>query len=92
MRENLQSVERQTGKTLIDNPAPPSDAAHIWEWFWELNPGRPMGAMGDPGALTYSEIDAWARLTLAAPEAWEIAAIRAMDAAFVSAFGKYGGK
>lgn len=88
LRDHYKHVERHTGKQMFDEPIPPQESAHIWEWFWELNPSRSSGAMGDPGALTFSEIDAWARLTLATPEHWEVMAIKQMDTAFLTAYGK----
>lgn len=88
LRSHYRNVERQTGKQMFEEPLPPIDATHVWEWFWELNPGRTIGPMGDPGALTFAEIDAWARLTSANPEPWEIMALKQMDTAFLTAYGK----
>jgi hypothetical protein len=41
-----------------------------------------MGGLG-AGAITYPDIDAWARLTRRAPAPWEITAIKDLDAAWL---------
>jgi hypothetical protein len=61
----------------------PAELQHVWEWFWDLSEARAPGFSG-PGALGYGEIAAWAALTGARPTAREIAALRAMDGAFLA--------
>jgi hypothetical protein len=48
--------------------------------------------MSGPGALSYAEIDAWARLTDTHIEPWEVEAIKAMDRAFLAAVAKMASK
>ncbi|WP_011580569.1 MULTISPECIES: phage tail assembly chaperone [Chelativorans] len=58
--------------------------AHLWEWFWELSAARSQGFSG-PNPISYSEIADWAELTGNLIRRVEIAIIRKMDAAFLSA-------
>lgn len=61
----------------------PPTGNHIWEWFWLLNNRRQYSQNG-PQALTFSEIDAWRRLTGTLVTAEEIRILIAMDAAYIS--------
>lgn len=64
----------------------PDVLSHVWAWFWELNASRG-GGMG-PGPISFSEIDAWRRLTGADPTREEIAALREMDSTYLAAVAK----
>jgi hypothetical protein len=60
----LQSVERQTGRApeeLVGPELPPA-AEGIWMAFLELAGRRHVSGFG-ASALTYGDLDAWARLT-----------------------------
>jgi len=60
----------------------PDLAAHVWEWFCELQLGRPAGMSGvEP--IAWEAIDAWARCTDRDPEPWEVTAIKQMDATWI---------
>ena len=56
LREHLEAVARQTGRRdpRLDEPDLPSGFEPTWCAFWTLFSGQ---------ALTFAEIDAWARLT-----------------------------
>lgn len=70
----------------IENPNPmpfPEGAAHVWGWFLELGSGR-TGGFG-PNPLTWEGIAAWCHLTGNQLAPWELRAIKALDAAFLTA-------
>ena len=64
-------------------PAPdlPACATHVWGWFWVLSAQRHSG----PEAISYAEIEAWARLTGVSPTPHEVALLMAMDIAWMHA-------
>jgi len=82
LRDHLEALERRTGRRhpLRDGPTPPAAGAHLWRWFLELR-------AADAAPLTFSEIRAWAALTGRRPRPWEVAALRALDAACRAAWG-----
>lgn len=84
LRENYEHAERQTGKRLFDEPEPPEEAAHVWEWFWELDAARGGNGFG-LNPLSWEEIAAWADLNGVRPEQMELRLIKAMDAARLKA-------
>lgn|GEM_PF-1414742 len=57
----------------VIEPALPGDCAHVWQWFSDLLLTRQIG-MGD-NPITYSEIDAYCRLTDTRMEPWEARAL-----------------
>jgi hypothetical protein len=50
-------------------------------WFWTLDSGRSHGF--GPNPISFHDIEAWMRLTGAAPDHWEIHALKAMDLAYL---------
>jgi len=80
LRQHLSQAEFATGLQIIEEPDPPHDGLHLWSWFWELDGARGEGMSG-PLAISFSDIDAWARLTRSNPEPWEVQALKKMDAA-----------
>ena len=72
--EHLQGIWRQTGEKPpeLDGPPIPPVGAYLWEWFSELHKAR-------QGPISYSEIQAWAKLSGNSPEPWEVKAIKALD-------------
>lgn len=56
----------------------PAEVAYLWEWFMELERVRCYNEVG-PQPLTYSELDAWARMTGRAPSPAEVDALLALD-------------
>jgi len=83
IRESLEQVEAQTGFRPADLEPPylPEGALLIWQYFVELNATRG-GGMG-PAPISYSEMEAWQRMTRRYLPAWQITAIKRMDAAFM---------
>jgi len=63
-------------------PRLPAGSEILWGWFLDLNQTRSFGFSG-PNAITYSEIDAYARLTGAPIGPRHVAALMAMDAAYL---------
>jgi hypothetical protein len=66
---------------------PPEEYAWIWDWFWQLSATRRQGQHG-PDAITYHDIAIWSAMTGNQLLREEIAIIRAMDEAFVSALAR----
>lgn len=58
----------------------PSEGAHLWEWFWTVSRRRRTG----PEAITYSDLDAWRRLTRTPVLPEEIEILMRMDDAFLT--------
>lgn len=84
-RVHLEALSSRRGFTHPDLIGPPFPAPlkYLWHWFIELNNARPSGGMG-AGAITYPDIDAWARLTRRAPAPWEIEALKNLDLAWLA--------
>lgn len=61
----------------------PLDAAHIWQWFTDLNGARSSGATS-ANPISFSEIDAYLRLHGIKPWGWEIVLLRQIDAVALS--------
>lgn len=80
LRQNLAKAEEATGQALIEHPELPIGGAMLWEWFWELDCARAYTGSG-PAPITYTDIAAWAQLTKAEPEEWEVRALKMMDSA-----------
>jgi hypothetical protein len=73
-------------------PDLPLAAAHLWQWFLELDSARGSNGWG-LNPVGYAEIEAWARLTRRSPAPWEIEILRALDRArLVAAEPKEEGK
>jgi hypothetical protein len=76
--------ERFGRDELIQEPEVPEEGESLWTAFWGLNRRRPQG-MNAPQPLTYSEIDAWSRLTGEILLREEIAILTYMDDAYLDA-------
>ncbi|MGU3496346.1 hypothetical protein ACLBXM_20080 [Xanthobacteraceae bacterium A53D] len=59
-------------------------AEHLVEWFWELSAARAQGFNG-PCALSLTDIANWSQLTGEIVTREEVAILRQMDAAYLSA-------
>jgi hypothetical protein len=55
----------------------------LWEWFADLSRRRSNGGLA-PNPVSFSEIDAWARLTGTAPTPWEVSVLTRLDDALLS--------
>lgn len=58
----------------------PPQARHVWDWFWQLSNRRVSG----PEVLSYSEVQAWARMTATPVRPEEVEMLMAMDDAYVA--------
>lgn len=78
-------MAQQTGRRPpeLDGPDLPPEGEYLWGWFLGLAGRRGTGAMG-PAALTYPDLDAWARLTGRRPAPWEIRVLCRLDDAWLS--------
>ena len=93
-RDHILEVCKQTGKTpeelgvsetSLDEEIPiPEDGLYLWFYFQELSGGRGNNGFG-PTALSWSDMEAWARLTSTPLTPYETLTLRSMDAAFLSA-------
>jgi hypothetical protein len=79
-----QRVAARRGNAVAGPAEPPCPAAarHVWGWFMELNQGRQATSAGAQ-ALTYAEIDSWARLTGRRPSPWEVRLLKRLDGLFL---------
>jgi len=80
----LEQVEKQTGivpPELEGLPELPESAAYILQWFYDLSSTRTVGMALNP--ISFTEIDAWSRLTGNKPSIWEVSAIKQLDTAFL---------
>lgn len=73
--EHFRGIAKQTGEEPdeLHGPGMPDIVSHIWEWFQELHASR------TAGAISYSEIRAWAKLTGRDPTPTEIMIIKELD-------------
>lgn len=78
-----QRRSRKPHPMLADAPALPRGCEVLWSDFLELSASRGSTGMG-PARIGYGDIDAYQRVNDVRFEAWEIAAIRGADNAFLS--------
>ncbi len=85
LREHLEKVREQTGKTPAQLEAVeiPDAARYLWDWFCELSGGRGY-SMAGPMALSYTEIKAWCDLMKIEPSAWEVETIKMIDQVYLA--------
>ena len=79
--EHLQAQERQTGETpdaLLCAPELPDGCEALWDDFRELHACRGMG-FSAPSRITYTDLDAFQRVSGTALSSWELEAIRKAD-------------
>lgn len=88
VRQNLESVARQTGRRPdgLDGPALPPAGFQLWEWFMELNTTRQAGMGLSP--ITYPDIQAFFTMISEQPARWQIDAIRRLDRVVLAAAAK----
>lgn len=92
-RDHIEQAAEQLGKApeelwpvddeADDAPEIPEDGLYLWNWFQELSAGRGNNGFG-PTAITWADMEAWARLTAIEPTPFETLTLRSMDAAFLS--------
>lgn len=76
--EKAAAAGNEAARADLANAYIPAAAEHVWVWFWDLRASTPDGFARSP--ISFQEIDAWIRCANVAPRAWEIRALRAMDA------------
>lgn len=84
-RQHYQTVSEGLGQLvpeLANEEEIPYFMQYIWEYFQELNMARGSSGFG-PSTFTYTEIDAWARLTDRKLEPWEVKLIKNIDTMWV---------
>ncbi|MGT2429243.1 phage tail assembly chaperone [Cupriavidus basilensis] len=88
VRQNLESVARQTGRRPegLDGPELPPAGFQLWEWFMELNTTRQAGVGLSP--ITYPDIQAFFSMIGERPARWQIDAIRRLDFVVLAAAAK----
>lgn len=64
-------------------PTLPPLAAYAWDVFCELHSARPVG-MGGVSPITYSEVDAYCRLTGAQLSPLDVYLVRTIDEVFLT--------
>lgn len=83
MGDHLAVVARAKGKARPTGPKLPPEAAHIWGVYQDLDIARSSSGFG-PNAIPYVEILAYGALIGVVWRPWQIRALRALDAAFLS--------
>lgn len=63
-------------------PPLPQDAVYLWNYYLNIASKRCYSEHG-PQQISWSDIDAWCRLTRVALHKWELDIIAALDANFV---------
>lgn len=66
----------------------PPDTAHVWWWFQDLSAARSTGMSANP--ISFTEIDAYARLHRMVMEGWEIGLLRRLDTLALSQTARKG--
>jgi hypothetical protein len=68
-------------------PECPRWLEYVWRWWCELNAARGSSGFG-PQPISYGEIAAWAALTHAAPDPFDVECIVALDRCFLNTYAK----
>ena len=90
--EHYRAYEERNGQphpSLADAPSLPDGLATLWSDFMDLHSSRSVG-MGGAGPISYSDLDAWQRVTGNRLERWQIKAIRRADNAYFASRAKDG--
>lgn len=74
--------DRQAAAEL-DGPECPEEAEYLVRWAYELH-GRSGVGTGGAAPLSYSEVEAWSRLTGAGPDVLEVEGLMVLDRAMLS--------
>lgn len=85
LRAHLENYERQNGKVhpmLLDPPELPDGCEQLWDDFLSLHGDR--GSNVGPMRITSRDIVYWQHLNDARLAAWQVAAIRKADDAFLA--------
>lgn len=86
MIDHLLQAERMTGRTpqvLLGAPSCPAGCEELWRIFGELHSCRGNSGFG-PTRITYTDLDAFQRVSGTTLKPWELEAIRRADAAYLA--------
>jgi hypothetical protein len=81
LRDNLEVAATRgnmVARRMLIGPARPIALEYLWSWFMELRVGAGQGFNGI-APLTWTELDAWARLTQTRPYPHEVKALFSLD-------------
>lgn len=87
LQAHLEAAWTVTGKQppgLADVPELPIGALSVWSWFLELSAARRSSGFGI-SPIVWADVAAFFSLKGTRPRLWEIAALRALDNAFIRA-------
>ena len=83
-RQHLESIKRQTGrdpKGLI-GPKRPAGSEMVWRMFCDLSSGRHWTDFGQPLAISYGEIEAWASVNRYQVSLNDLTLLQLLDASY----------
>lgn len=83
LREIAHSVLKQTKRwpaTIPEERMLPEASSYLWDWYKDLARGRGSSGFG-LSPLSWSDIDAWCRLTGVTLERWELEVLKRIDSA-----------
>ncbi len=87
------SYRRQVGRPHPEDKEhirAPETLIYLWENFWEIAQGRPLGPEGIQLPIPHTEIRAWAELREITLASWELTAIRALDSTYLKVAAEKG--
>ena len=90
LKQHLLTAWKQSGKKpqeLIDAPPLPELTAYLWGYYQELHRRRVNYGWGHV-PLSFSEVEAWARLTKRKLDPWELSALLDIDAVYLASIAK----
>lgn len=80
-------MEKSTGRKPkeLENPTEfPKPLSHVWSFFLELHSARTAGFSG-PNPITFSEMEAWSKLTHQPINPFDVAVIKQIDNTYLRA-------
>jgi hypothetical protein len=87
--EHLLAAQAQTGQTpqaLLDAPPCPDDCEELWRMFNDLHESRSWA--NGPGRISFTDLDAFQRVTGVTLQRWELEAIRKADSAYLEQYAE----
>lgn len=72
------------GRAALNGPTVPVPMRYLIDWWHEVGLGRGAGGFG-PAAITWADVDAWARVTQTPVSGAEALVLLRMDRAFLAA-------
>lgn len=81
--DHMAVVRRRKGAAVAEGPKCPEEAGYLWLVWNELHAARTSGMVPNP--ISWTEIEAYQRVTGEPLLAWEARAVRAVDDAYIAA-------